>query len=110
MIEAWYPWTLERLRLEYRYQKFGMRNSVERFFRYLKERTMVFHHKMSARNYTQGIINLKPSLNYPQYITKQSRQEVSENAYPDITGLPIVAFFRKIRVFEEFLPCEASKS
>jgi hypothetical protein len=38
---------------------FGMRNRVERFFRYLKERTMVFHHKMSARNHIQGINNLK---------------------------------------------------
>jgi len=36
---------------------------VERFFRYLKERTMVFHHKMSARNQTQGIKNPKPFLN-----------------------------------------------
>jgi hypothetical protein len=29
-----------------------MRNRVERFFRYLKERTIVFHHKMSARDHT----------------------------------------------------------
>jgi hypothetical protein len=36
-----------------------MRNRVERFFRYLKERTMVFHHKMSARDHIQGINNLK---------------------------------------------------
>jgi hypothetical protein len=45
----------ERLGLEYRY---------ERFFRYLKERTVVFHHKMSARDHIQGITNLKlyPSL------------------------------------------------
>jgi hypothetical protein len=28
-----------------------MRNRVERFFRYLKERTVVFHHKMSAKDY-----------------------------------------------------------
>jgi hypothetical protein len=28
-----------------------MRNRVERFFRYLKERTVVFHHKLSARNH-----------------------------------------------------------
>jgi transposase-like protein len=32
----WYKWALERLGLEYRYEKFGMRNRVERFFRYLK--------------------------------------------------------------------------
>jgi transposase-like protein len=55
----WYRWALERLGLEYRYEKFSMRNRVERFFRYLKERTMIFHHKMSARNHVQGITNLK---------------------------------------------------
>jgi transposase-like protein len=46
----WYRWAFERLGLEYRH---------ERFFRYLKERTVVFHHKMSARNHIQGITNLK---------------------------------------------------
>jgi transposase-like protein len=55
----WYRWAFERLGLEYMYERFGMRNSVERFFRYLKERTMIFHHKMSARNHVQGITNLK---------------------------------------------------
>jgi transposase-like protein len=50
----WYKWALERLGLEYRY---------ERFFRYLKERTMVFNHKVSARDRIQGIRNLKLSLN-----------------------------------------------
>jgi transposase-like protein len=55
----WYRWAFERLGLEYRHERFGMRNRVERFFRYLKERTVVFHHKMSARNYVQGITNLK---------------------------------------------------
>jgi putative transposase len=47
----WYRWALERLGLEYRYERFGMRNRVERFFRYLKERTVVFQHKMSAKDY-----------------------------------------------------------
>jgi transposase-like protein len=51
------PWALEILKLEYRHEKFGMRNRVERFFRYLKERTMVFHHKMSARNHIQGVVS-----------------------------------------------------
>jgi transposase-like protein len=55
----WYRWAFERLGLEYRHERFGMRNRVERFFRYLKERTVVFHHKMSARNHVQGITNLK---------------------------------------------------
>jgi len=39
-----------------------MRNRVERFFRYL-ERTVVFHHKLSARDHIQGINNLKQFLN-----------------------------------------------
>jgi len=59
----WYRWALERLGLEYRCERFGLRNRVERFFRYLKERTMVFHHKMSARDYKQGIRNLNLFLN-----------------------------------------------
>jgi transposase-like protein len=55
----WYRWAFERFGLEYRHERFGMRNRVERFFRYLKERTAVFHHKMSARDHVQGITNLK---------------------------------------------------
>jgi len=37
----WYRWALERLGLEYEYQRFGLRSRVKRFFRYLKERTAV---------------------------------------------------------------------
>jgi hypothetical protein len=59
----WYRWAFERLGLEYRHERFGMRDRVERFFRHLKERTVVFHHKMSARNHIQGINNLKLFLN-----------------------------------------------
>jgi transposase-like protein len=55
----WYRWAFERLGLEYRHERFGMRNMVERFFRYLKERIVVFHHKMSTRNHIQGITNIK---------------------------------------------------
>jgi hypothetical protein len=33
------------------------------FFRYLKERVMVSHHDMSARDHVQGIANLKLSIN-----------------------------------------------
>jgi transposase-like protein len=62
--DPWYPCVLESLGTEYRYKRFGIRNRVERFFRYLKERTVVFRHKLSARNHIQGIKNLKlfPSL------------------------------------------------
>jgi hypothetical protein len=56
-------WFLERLGLRYRYQRFGLRNAVERFFGYLKERTMIFHHKMSIRNHVQGFTNLELFLN-----------------------------------------------
>jgi transposase-like protein len=59
----WYRWAFERLGLEYRHERFGIRNRVERFFRYLKERTVVFHHKLSARNNIQVINNLKLFLN-----------------------------------------------
>jgi putative transposase len=55
----WYRWAFERLGLEYRHERFGMRNRVETFFRYLKERTVVFHHKMSAKDHIQGINNLQ---------------------------------------------------
>jgi len=33
----WYRWAFERLGLEYRCERLGMRNRVERFFRYLGE-------------------------------------------------------------------------
>ena len=55
----WYRWALDRLGLKYGHERFGMRNRVERFFRYLKERTAVFHHKMGGT----GIRNLKLFLN-----------------------------------------------
>ena len=35
----WYRWALDRLGLKYQYQRFGVRNVVERFFGYLKQRT-----------------------------------------------------------------------
>jgi transposase-like protein len=55
----WYRWAFERLGLEYRHERFGMRNRVERFFIYLKERTIIFHHKLSTRDHIQRITNLK---------------------------------------------------
>jgi transposase-like protein len=58
----WYRWALERLGLEYEHQRVGMRNRVERLFRYPKERTTVFPNKLSAKN-QQGIKN------YSRYAT-----------------------------------------
>jgi hypothetical protein len=55
-----------------------MRNRVERFFRYLKERTTVFHRKMSAGNHIQGIRikNLKLFLNLFTLYYQAASQEV----------------------------------
>jgi len=44
----WYRWALERLGLKYRYQRFSIRNSVERFFGYLKERTRRFYNNINT--------------------------------------------------------------
>jgi putative transposase len=44
----WYRWTPERLGLKYRYQRLGLRISVERFFRYLKQRTGRFHRNINT--------------------------------------------------------------
>jgi len=76
----WYRWALEKLGLEYRHERFDMRNRVERFFRYLKERTVIFHHKMSARNHVQGIMNFELFLNLFTIYYQATRRE-GENAY-----------------------------
>jgi hypothetical protein len=39
---------------------------LKELFRYLKERTIVFHHKLSARNHIQGINNLNLFAHYYQ--------------------------------------------
>jgi transposase-like protein len=38
-----YRWALEELGLKYQYQRFGLRNVVERFFGYLKQKTRRFN-------------------------------------------------------------------
>ena len=44
----WYRRALDRLGLKYRYQRFGVRNSVERFFGYLKQRTKKFYNNINT--------------------------------------------------------------
>jgi putative transposase len=44
----WYRWALERLGLKYQYQTFGIRNAVERFFGYLKQRTRRSHNNINT--------------------------------------------------------------
>jgi putative transposase len=43
-----YRWALERLGLKYQYQTFGIRNAVERFFGYLKQRTRRFYNNINT--------------------------------------------------------------
>jgi hypothetical protein len=58
--------------LEYRHEKFGLRNRVKRFFRYLKEKTVIFHHKLSA--ILQPIHDI---------LSGREGRAVSKKAYPD---------------------------
>ncbi len=53
------PWALQRLGLQYVREVFGVMGAVERFFRYLKEKTVIFYHKLSAGNYYQGLMDLR---------------------------------------------------
>jgi putative transposase len=43
----WYRWALDRLVLKYQYQTFGLRNRVERFFGYIKQRTRRFYNNIN---------------------------------------------------------------
>jgi len=44
----WYRWALERLGIKYQHQRFGLRNAVERFFGYLKQRTGRFYNNINT--------------------------------------------------------------
>jgi transposase-like protein len=46
----WYRWALERLGLKYMHQRFGLRNAVERFFGYIKQRTRRFYNNINTRS------------------------------------------------------------
>jgi transposase-like protein len=46
----WYRWALEMLGLKYQYQTFGIRNAVERFFGYIKQRTRRFYNNINTRS------------------------------------------------------------
>ena len=46
----WYKWALQRLGLKYEHETFGRRNSVERFFFRLKERTKRFWNRFPFRS------------------------------------------------------------
>jgi len=57
----WYPWALERYGLKWLHITFGERNSIERYFRTLKERTKRFCNNINSR--VEGIQSLTVFLN-----------------------------------------------
>jgi transposase-like protein len=62
----WYRWALERLGLKYQYQTFGIRNAVERFFGYLKQRIRRLKHmeyQVNRRLRSSNSNNQKPNHN-----------------------------------------------
>ena len=44
----WYRWALDRIGLKYQYQRFSLRNIVEKFFGYLKQRTRRFYNNINT--------------------------------------------------------------
>ena len=68
----WYRWALDRIGLEYRYERFGLRNTVERFFRYLKERTRRFYNNInswkigSVEDYASTIATIRRTENHSE--------------------------------------------
>jgi hypothetical protein len=82
--EPRYRWAFERLGLEYKHERFGLRNRVERFFRYLKERTAVFH--LQAKRKKRHTGDHKPqTIPNPIHtiLSGCEDREVSENTYLD---------------------------
>jgi hypothetical protein len=80
----WYRWAFERLGLEYRHERFGMRNRVERFFRYLKERNRSIPPQDEREKPRTG--NHEPQATpKPIHTILSGREdrEVSKNAYLD---------------------------
>jgi len=46
---SWYRWALDRIGLKYHYQRFGLKNTVERFFGYLKQRIERFYNNINYK-------------------------------------------------------------
>jgi transposase-like protein len=59
----WYCWALRQLRLRYELLTFGLRNGIERFFGFLKERTKRFYNNIVCRNLKNGFKCLQTFLN-----------------------------------------------
>ena len=51
----WYPYALNQMGLKYRHVTFGLRNRIERWFGYLKERTERFHNNFPYHSTPQSI-------------------------------------------------------
>jgi transposase-like protein len=53
----WYREAFDRLGIDYTHMTFGYRNSVERLFRYIKERTKVFYNNINCKSVRSAIDN-----------------------------------------------------
>ena len=75
----WYRWALDRIGLKYQYQRFSLRNIVERFFGYLKQRTRRFYNNIntwrikSIEDYASNNSNNKK----PTHNNKKQRKSIT---------------------------------
>jgi trimethylamine-N-oxide reductase (cytochrome c) len=117
----WYRWALERLGLKYKYQRFGLRNAVERFFGYLKQRTRRFYNNIntwsikSIEDYASAITIIRnilthvyPNLNVWKEVLQNSKIETvivqapwfeSDCRYADLV-LPACTNFERYDIVE----------
>lgn len=54
----WYNYAFEWLKLKHEHVTFGKRNSIERFFGYVKDRTKVFCNNINTRTLKRGILSV----------------------------------------------------
>ena len=73
----WYRWALERLGLKYQYQTFGIRNSVERFFGYLKRRTRRFYNNINTWSIKSVECNSNSNNQKPNHTNKDPRRRIT---------------------------------
>ncbi len=73
----WYRWTLDRLGLKYRYQRFDLRNSVERFSAYLKQRTRRFNNINTWKTHYRGLRSSNSNNQKPNHSDKNPRRRIT---------------------------------
>ena len=74
----WYRWALERLGLKYQYQTFGIRNRVEGFFGYLKQRTKILQqHKYMEDQLDRRLRSSNSDDQEPNHNNKNPRRRIT---------------------------------